>query len=147
VLIALSSIGRKGATLKDLDEPGHPQNRDRQSRACSVRTGGAAALQAAGLWDAIRPKLVYGENVQQAVQFVESGSAEAGLVARSLAGRPNLIFTEVAPSLYAPLNQTAVVLARSKQPALAASFLDFVKGARGRAALKAFGFLVPGEDF
>jgi ABC-type molybdate transport system substrate-binding protein len=50
-------------------------------------------------------------------------------------------------SLYQPLNQAAVVLARTRHPALAASFLDFVKSARGRAVLKAFGFLIPGEDF
>ncbi|HTL00810.1 MAG TPA: molybdate ABC transporter substrate-binding protein [Vicinamibacterales bacterium] len=147
VLIALSSIGRQGATLKDLTSPAIRRIAIANPAHAPYGLAAQQALQAAGLWDAIRPKLVYGENVQQAVQFVESGSAEAGLVARSLAGRPNLIFTEVAPSLYAPLNQTAVVLARSKQPALAASFLDFVKGARGRAALKAFGFLVPGEDF
>ena len=147
VLIALSSIGRKGATLKDLTSPAIRRIAIANPAHAPYGLAAQQALQAAGLWDAIRPKLVYGENVQQAVQFVESGSAEAGLVARSLAGRPNLIFTEVAPSLYAPLNQTAVVLARSKQPALAASFLDFVKGARGRASLRAFGFLVPGEDF
>ena len=147
VLIALSSIGRQGATLKDLTSPAIFRIAIANPAHAPYGLAAQQALQAAGLWDAIRPKLVYGENVQQAVQFVESGSAEAGLVARSLAGRPNLIFTEVDPSLYAPLNQTAVVLARSKQPALAASFLDFVKGARGRASLRAFGFLVPGEDF
>jgi molybdate transport system substrate-binding protein len=90
---------------------------------------------------------VYGENVQQAVQFVQSGSAEAGIVARSLADRQDLAWTLVDTSLYAPLNQTAVVLARSKQQGLAASFLDFVNGPRGRSVLKAFGFLIPGEDF
>ena len=105
------------------------------------------ALQAAGLWSRVQPKLVYGENVQQAVQFVESGSAEAGLVARSLVAGRALTFTEVDASLYAPLNQTAVVLNRSRQLTLATAFLDFVKGARGRAALKTFGFLIPGEDF
>lgn len=149
VLIGLSSSGRKGGamTLKELTSSA--VHRIAIANPVHAPYGLAAqqALQAAGLWESIRPKLVYGENVQQAVQFVESGSAEAGLVARSLAVRPNLIFTEVDSSLYAPLNQTAVVLARSKQPTLAALFLNFVKDARGRAALKAFGFLVPGEDF
>ena len=150
VLIALaSSGGRKNSpmTLKDLAKPG--VRRIAMANPAHAPYGLAAqqALQAAGLWAAVQPKLVYGENVQQAVQFVESGAADAGLVARSLVERQDLIFTLVDPSLYAPLNQTAVVLARSKQPTLAASFLDFVKGARGRAVLKAFGFLLPGEDF
>jgi molybdate transport system substrate-binding protein len=105
------------------------------------------ALQKAGLWDTVHSKLVYGENVQQALQFVQSGAADAGLVSRSLASRPDLTFTLVDPSLYAPMNQTAAALIRTKQPALAAAFLDFVKGPRGRAVLKTYGFLIPGEDF
>jgi molybdate transport system substrate-binding protein len=105
------------------------------------------ALEAAGLWATVQPLLVYGENVQQAVQFVQSGSADAGIVARSLVDSPDLKWQLVAQSLHAPLNQTAVVVARSKQPRLAMSFIDFVRGAGGRSVMKRFGFLIPGEDF
>ena len=61
-------------------------------------------------------KLVYGENVQQAVQFVRSGSAEAGIVARSVADTPDFDVALVDERLHAPLNQVAVVLARTKSP-------------------------------
>ena len=105
------------------------------------------ALQSAGLWGAVQPRLVYGENVQQAVQFVQSGSADAGLVARSLVESQDLNWTLVDASLHQPLNQAAVVLARAKQPRLATAFLDFVKGPAGRAVMKRFGFLIPGQDF
>jgi molybdate transport system substrate-binding protein len=105
------------------------------------------ALQASGMWSVVQRRLVYGENVQQAVQFVQSGSVDAGLVARSLADQQGLAFSLVDPALYAPLNQTAVVLARSSTATLAASFLEFIRGPRGRTALKAYGFLIPGEDF
>jgi molybdate transport system substrate-binding protein len=106
------------------------------------------ALRAAGLWGAVRPKLVYGESVQQAMQFLQSGSADAALVARSLAGQqPDLAWTLVDASLYAPLNQTAVVLDRSAHSGLAASFLELVKGPFGHKVLRSFGFLIPGEDF
>ena len=105
------------------------------------------ALQSAGLWDAIQPRLVYGENVQQALQFVQSGSADAGIVARSLVEGQAFSWTLVDASLHQPLNQEAVVLARSKQPRLAMAFLDFVKGPAGRAVMKRFGFLIPGQDF
>ena len=105
------------------------------------------ALQSAGVWGAVQPRLVYGENVQQALQFVQSGSADAGLVARSLVETQDLSWTLVDASLHQPLNQAAVVLARSKQPRLATAFLDFVKGPAGRAVMKRFGFLIPGQDF
>ena len=60
---------------------------------------------------------MFGENVQQAVQFVRSGSAEAGIVARSVADTADLHWTLVDGRLHAPLDQMAVVLARTKQPA------------------------------
>ena len=105
------------------------------------------ALQSAGVWGAVQPRLVYGENVQQALQFVQSGSADAGLVARSLVETQDLSWTLVDASLHQPLNQTAVVVARSKQPRLGMAFLDFVKGPAGRGVMTRFGFLIPGQDF
>ena len=105
------------------------------------------ALEAAGLWKTLEPKLVYGENVQQAVQFVRSGSAEAGLVARSVAASPDLHWKLVEDRLHAPLNQIAVVLARTKQPAASMSFIEFVNGTQGRFVMRQFGFLLPGESF
>ena len=150
VLIALAAEGGAKTlppTLKDFTKAG--VRRIAMANPAHAPYGLAAqqALQKSGMWDAVQPKLVYGENVQQAVQFVQSGSADIGLVARSLSARRDLVFTLVDPTLYAPLSQTAVLLIRSKQPALAASFLEYVKGPRGHAVLKAFGFLVPGEDF
>ncbi len=105
------------------------------------------ALEASGLWKAIQPKLVYGENAQQPVQFVRSGSVDAGIVARSLVDAPDFAWTLVDTKLHAPINQTAVVMARTKQRALAMSFLAFVNGAQGRSVMRHFGFLLPGEDF
>lgn len=105
------------------------------------------ALESAGLWTTLEPKLVFGENVQQAVQFVRSGSAEAGIVARSVATTGDLDWTLVDDRLHTPLNQMAVVLARTKQPGAAMSFIQFVKGTQGRFVLRQFGFLLPGESF
>jgi molybdate transport system substrate-binding protein len=104
------------------------------------------ALEAAGLWTAVEPKLVFGENVQQAVQFVRSGSAEAGIVARSVSDTPDLTWRLVDERLHAPLDQVAVVLARTKEPRAAAAFIEFVNSADGRVVMRQFGFLLPGES-
>jgi molybdate transport system substrate-binding protein len=98
------------------------------------------ALEAAGLWASLERKLVFGENVQQAVQFVRSGSAEAGIVARSVADSPDLNWTLVDERLHAPLNQAAAVIAGTKQAAAAMTFIQFVSGEQGRAVMKQFGF-------
>jgi molybdate transport system substrate-binding protein len=104
------------------------------------------AIEAAGLWQVLEPKLVFGENVQQAAQFVRSGSAEAGIVARSVADTSDLQWKLVDARLHAPLDQMAAVLARSKQPAAALSFIAFVNGADGRSVMGQFGFVLPGEQ-
>jgi molybdate transport system substrate-binding protein len=104
------------------------------------------ALEAAGVWNAVQRKLVYGENVQQAVQFVRSGSADAGIVARSVADTPDLRWTMVDQRFHAPLDQVAVVLARTRQPAAAKAFIDYVNGPAGRGVMRRFGFLLPDES-
>jgi molybdate transport system substrate-binding protein len=105
------------------------------------------ALEASGLWKLVQPKLVFGENVQQAVQFVRSGSVDAGIVARSIADGPDLVWELVDDALHAPVSQMAAILTRTKEPALARSFLDFVSGEPGRAVMRQLGFLLPGEHF
>ena len=103
------------------------------------------AIEAVGLWTKLEPKLVYGENVQQAVQFVRSGAADAGIVARSVADTPDLAWRLVDDTLHAPLNQVASIISRTREPAAAAAFIAFVNGTDARAVMKRFGFLLPGD--
>jgi molybdate transport system substrate-binding protein len=98
------------------------------------------AIEAAGLWGTLEPKLVFGENVQQAVQFVRSGSVQAGIVARSVADTPDLHWKLVDARLHRPLDQMATVLSRTKQPAAAMSFIEFVNSTQGRFVMRQFGF-------
>ena len=142
-MIALKSATVQLDALADLDDTrikriaiAHPQH-------APYGLAARQALEAAGLWKTVERKLVFGENVQQAVQFVRSGSAEAGIVARSVSDTPDLRWTLVDAGLHAPLDQVAVVLARTKQPSTAAAFIEFVNGADGRLVMKQFGFLGP----
>lgn len=100
------------------------------------------ALQRLGLWERAQPKLVLGENVSQATQFVATGSAQAGIVSLSLAAAPALAdkarHLALPPSLHAPLRQRMVLL-RNARPA-AAAFHDFVVGAEGQAIFARHGF-------
>jgi molybdate transport system substrate-binding protein len=104
------------------------------------------ALRRTGVWGAIRPKLVYGENVQHALQFVQSGAAEAGLVARSLMGAAELQWAAVDSGLHAPLDQAVAVVRRSARPELAVAFIRFVNSPEGRSVMKRYGFVLPGES-
>jgi molybdate transport system substrate-binding protein len=141
--IALVSLKASGVGIADLKALAAPAiRRVAIANPLHAPYGVAArqALEAAGVWNAVQPKLVYGENVQQAVQFVRSGSADAGIVALSVANTPDLQRTVIDRELHEPLDQVAVVLARTKHAEAAQSFIDFVNGSAGRAVLRQFGF-------
>jgi molybdate transport system substrate-binding protein len=103
------------------------------------------ALRASGVWEALRPKLVYGENIRHALQFIQTGAVDAGIVALSVADVPEIEYVKVDVALHAPLNQAAGVVRRSARPELALGFVQFVNGSQGRPVMKRFGFLLPGE--
>ena len=108
-----------------------------------------AALRHFGIYEQVGPRLVLGENVSQAAQFVESGSAQAGLIALSHALSASLNgkgrYWLVPADAYPPLNQAAVILARSSRKQEAANFLAFLKTRRALAVLKRYGFAMPEE--
>jgi molybdate transport system substrate-binding protein len=102
------------------------------------------ALKKEGLYDALQSKFVIGENISQAAQFVQSGNADAGIVALSLALSPAMKsagrFAELPASDYTPLDQAAVILKNSKDKATAALFLDFIRKPEITGLLAQYGF-------
>ena len=104
-------------------------------------------LRGRGLWDTLRGRMVRGENIGQAFQFVKSGSAELGFVAYSQVKRPNRR-TEGslwAPprSSYSPIEQQAVLLNENEA---ARAFMAFVKGPEATAIIQGFGYGTPAAD-
>jgi molybdate transport system substrate-binding protein len=104
------------------------------------------ALVSAGVWAQVEPKLVYGENIRQALQFLQTGNVDAAILALSVAQVPDVQYTRIDPGLYTPLVQAAAVTARSRHPDLARAFIRFVNGPQGRPIMKRFGFVLPGES-
>lgn len=145
-MVALKSIGIRIDGVTDLANPKIRRIAMATPQHAPYGLAAKEALEAAGLWTTLEPKLVFSENVQQAVQFVRSGSAEAGLVARSVADTPDLHWKLVDDRLHAPLNQMAVVLARTKHPGVSMSFIEFVKGLQAQFVMRQFGFLPPGDS-
>lgn len=105
-----------------------------------------AALEKAGLYDQVKCKLVYGENISQAAQFVQSQNAQVGLIALSLAISPMMAGGDrwlVPFDFHPPLQQAVVIIAASKNKKAAADFLNFVRSPAGREVLSNYGFLPP----
>ncbi len=107
------------------------------------------ALQAAGLWEKIEPKLVYGENIAHAAQFAQSGNAQVGIVALALAISPELAgkggYWLVPDKLHKPLEQGFIVTKRAAGSALAKRFADYMDSQPARAVMVQYGFALPSE--
>lgn len=103
-----------------------------------------AALKAEGVYPAIAPKLALGENISQTALFVQSGNADAGILALSLALNPSMKnagrFVEIPASEYPPIRQAAVVMKRSNNIDVAKRFVEHLNSAQSLQVLRQFGF-------
>ncbi len=104
-----------------------------------------SALRHYGLYEKVAPKLVFGENVSQAAQFVSSGNAQVGIIALSLALAPTLKgrYWEIPSGAYPPLEQGVIILKSSPNKALARRFLEFLKRPEAASILRRYGFQPP----
>lgn len=106
-----------------------------------------AALKSLGVYDKVESKLVYGENISQTAQFVQSGAADVGLVALALAVSPKMSdfgsYWELPLDSYPRMDQGGAILKSTKQLEAARSFRDFLLSPHGTEVLKKFGFSMP----
>ncbi len=106
-----------------------------------------AAMQHEGLYDAASPKLVKGENISQAAQFVQTGNADVGLIALSLAVAPAMQragrYQEIPADDHPPIVQACVVVTSSPRKELARRFVEFLKRPEQVELMKKYGFVPP----
>ncbi len=107
-----------------------------------------AAMEHAKIYESVKDKLILGENISQAAQFIESGACEIGVIALSLAVAPAIsgkgVYWEIPAEAYPPLEQGAVILKQSKSPDAARRFLEFLQGSQGQDIMRRYGFTLPG---
>jgi molybdate transport system substrate-binding protein len=104
------------------------------------------SLRALGLWERLRPRLVFAENVRQALQYVARGEVDAGFVYTTDAAVQKALVTEAfrpSEETYRPIVYPAAVVAGSSQPARARAFIEFLLGRESQAVLARLGFQPP----
>lgn len=104
------------------------------------------AMQAAGVFDQVKARLVFGENISQTLQFAESGNVDAAIVALSLSTQSNGRWVLIPEELHKPLNQALAVISGTRNEAEARRFAAFVNSEKGRAVMRKYGFILPGEE-
>jgi molybdate transport system substrate-binding protein len=145
VLAVNRDSGVQVETLRDLLKPEVKKVAIANPEHAPYGVAAMQALQSEGIWEDLEPRLVYGENVRQALQYIQTGDAQAGIVALSVAAVPEISYTLINDSLHQPLRQALAVLRRTGEEQLARDFIAFVNGSQGRPIMKKYGFLLPGE--
>ncbi len=135
-------------TLNDLTQPAVRRVAIANPEHSPYGVAAREALQSAGLWDTLQPKLILGENVAQTLHYAETGNVDVALVALSLSiaagdgGRYVLIPAE----LHNPLDQVLAVIKSTPHESQSRQFASFVNSEAGRAIMRRYGFILPGEE-
>lgn len=131
--------------IKDLTKPEYKRvaiaNPDHAPYGIAARE----AMQSAGIWDAIKPKLVLGENIRQTKQYVETGNVDVGIIALSLSVNKPGKWQLIPENLHKPIDQMLAVVKKSRHQKQAQKFAQFINGSKGRPLMKKYGFVLPGE--
>ena len=101
------------------------------------------ALRSAGVWETVKPKLVYGDNIRQTLQYAETGNVDVAIVALSLSQQSNGHWTLIPEQLHQPIDQGLAVIKSTRNETAARAFATFLNGPRGREILGKYGFAFP----
>jgi molybdate transport system substrate-binding protein len=140
VLAVYHELGDRVRGLADLAKPEVKKIAIANPATAPYGKAGKQALERAGLWAGLEPKIVQAASVRQALLYAQKGDAEAALVGRSIASVPEVRAVEVDPALYDPIVQALGIVAATRRRADAEAFARFVLGEEGQAILKEFGF-------
>ena len=136
-------------TLADLADPAIRKIAIANPKHAPYGKRAEEALKAAGVWEKVEAKLVYGENIAQTAQFVQSGNVQAGIIALSLALSPELAkqggYALISDKLHQPLEQGFIVTRRAVDNPLAQAFARFMVSGEARAIMSRYGFVLPGK--
>ena len=107
------------------------------------------AMESAGIWEEVQPKLVFGENIAHAAQMVESGAADVGIIALSLAEFPTLAqhpHRLIDDALHNPLTQGFVVIRRGGNNEAVMAFARFMATDEAHGIMERYGFVMPDRE-
>ncbi len=140
VLAVYRGLGTDVSNLKDLAQPAVKKVALANPAFAPYGKAAKQALERAGIWQELQPKIVIAETVRQALVYAQRGDAEAALVGRAISRVPEIQAFVIDQKLYDPIIQELGLLTASHRPQDARQFTDFVLGEEGQGILREFGF-------
>jgi molybdate transport system substrate-binding protein len=146
IVLAVNKKTRLHVTqLPDLLQPGIKAIAMANPRHAPYGLAAQQAMEKLGMWDRVRPKLVYGDNIRHTLELIQTGNAEVGVIALSVAKVPEIDWTLIPDDLHAPIDQALAIIKGTKMEAQARRFIHFVNQPAGRLIMKKYGFILPAE--
>lgn len=149
IVLWSSRLDASGMRLEDLGDKDIRRIAIANPRHAPYGARAREALENAGVWAQLQDRLVFGENIAHAAQFVQSGAAEVGIIALALALNPRLReagdFWLIPEALHEPLKQGFIVTRRGEDNELAWAFAEFMASETAQAIMREHGFVLPGE--
>lgn len=103
------------------------------------------AMEKTGVWEKVKDRIVFGENIRQVLQYLETGSVDAAIIALSVSIGADVNYTLIPQELHSPIEQAIAVIKGANNQKGAMGFADFVSGPKGRPIMKKYGFALPSE--
>lgn len=103
------------------------------------------ALETANIWEKIEYKLIFGRNISDTLTYLETGNAEAAIIALSLVKENEVNFFLIDEQMHAPLEQMIAVVKRTNHSEESKQFIDFIRGPIGKPIMESYGFSVPAQ--
>lgn len=149
IVLWSNSLDATKMTLASLTDPKITRIAIANPRHAPYGKRAEEALRASGLWDRLQTKFVYGENIAHTAQFVQTGNAQAGIIALSLAVNPELAkkggYYLIPDKLHNPLEQGFIITRRAATKPIARQFADYMGSRPARSVMSKYGFVLPGE--
>lgn len=149
IAIWSSTVDARALTLTDLADERFRRVAIANPRLAPYGERAQEALVAAGVWQALQPRLVYGDNASGTLQLVQSGAAEAGIIALAQALSPDIAaqggHRVIEDDLHRPLEQGLVITRRAAQNDVARHFADYLLGSEASMQFRAYGYDLPAD--
>mgnify|MGYP000865827708 CR=1 FL=1 len=149
IVLWSNSRNAAGMTLESLLDPAIKKVAIANPRHAPYGKRAEEALRSLRLWDKVQPKLVFGENIAHTAQFVQTGNAQAGIIALSLALNPELAkkggYYLIPDNLHQPLEQGFIITKRAADRQLARTLADYMGSKPARSIMTKYGFVLPNE--
>ena len=137
---------KEGVKLNSVEELARPDIKRIAIANPSHAPYGMAAKEAMeknGIWNKIKDKVVYAENIRQAMQYLETANVDAAILALSVTIGSDVNYTPIPQELYSPIEQTLAVIKGGKNEKKARELAEFINGPKGRAVMDRYGFGLP----